>query len=375
MKIRNIIIGWLLLVSVVYAAVPTSMSQLGVTDGANSPPGTEVVGANLDNYIRATAMILRRESAKGANIASAATLVPTDDGNYFDITGSVTITGINTQWPGRMIFLRFTGSPLLTHNATTLILPTGANIQTAAGDMLCAVNESGANWRVLWFVPGSVQRYRLIDVQTFTSSGTWNKPAGTLLVTTRGLGGGGGGGGSASTATSEVSVGTGAASGALAEEVITSGIGATETITVGSGGTGVSGANGNNGGNSSFGSHWTAAGGPAGTLGVATSVANHIYVDGPSGSVSTGATINGSGAHGGNSFHLTIGGTTAMAFGGFGGSSPYGDGGKPKSSDGAGVDGTGRGSGGGGSLNTAGFGARAGGNGTAGFVQVEAYGL
>ena len=82
--------------------------------------------------------------SKGADVASAAALPLLTDGNFFDVTGSVTITSFDTTGgAGTPIMLRFDAAPLLTHHATNLILPGGANIQAAAGDKAIFV-EYGA---------------------------------------------------------------------------------------------------------------------------------------------------------------------------------------------------------------------------------------
>jgi len=73
--------------------------------------------------------------SKGADVASAAALAVLTDGNYFDVTGTTTVTSINTTGgAGTLIKLHFDDAVTLTHHATNLILPGGANITTAAGD-------------------------------------------------------------------------------------------------------------------------------------------------------------------------------------------------------------------------------------------------
>ncbi len=67
------------------------------------------------------------------------------------ITGTTTITGFGTAAAGRIRRGRFTGILTLTHNATSLILPGGANITTAAGDRLEAVSLGSGNWVVYWY--------------------------------------------------------------------------------------------------------------------------------------------------------------------------------------------------------------------------------
>ncbi|MBL4826745.1 MAG: hypothetical protein JKY66_03365, partial [Spongiibacteraceae bacterium] len=72
-------------------------------------------------------------TAKGADLASATATVIGTDGNYFDITGTTTITSFTV--PVGMIFtVQFDGALLLTHNGTTLDLPTEGNLTTVAGD-------------------------------------------------------------------------------------------------------------------------------------------------------------------------------------------------------------------------------------------------
>jgi len=73
--------------------------------------------------------------AKGADIASAATVVVGTDGGYFDITGT---TGISTQFTvtaGRTFTLQFDGAVVITDNAA-ITLAGAANFTTAAGDIL-----------------------------------------------------------------------------------------------------------------------------------------------------------------------------------------------------------------------------------------------
>lgn len=85
---------------------------------------------------------------KGADVASATTLT-LGDGNIFDITGTTTITSIATKGVGTTVILQFDGVLQLTHNATTLVLPNGNNITTAAGDVLCFNEYSTGNWRLV----------------------------------------------------------------------------------------------------------------------------------------------------------------------------------------------------------------------------------
>lgn len=64
------------------------------------------------------------------------------------ITGTTTITSLGTGVK-KIRFVHFSGALTLTHNATSLILPTGANITTAAGDCAIFSSDASGNWRCL----------------------------------------------------------------------------------------------------------------------------------------------------------------------------------------------------------------------------------
>lgn len=88
-------------------------------------------------------------------IASAAT---TDIGAintlHVLINGTTTITSFGTRasnWKRG----RFAAALTLVHNATSLILPAGRNITTAAGDTFEAVSDASGNWRVTRYTSAS----------------------------------------------------------------------------------------------------------------------------------------------------------------------------------------------------------------------------
>ena len=109
--------------------------------------------------------------------------------------------------------------------------------------------------------------------QTFAASGTWTKPTGTWTLVRAWGGGGGGGGGKGIAAGTAHPGGGGGGGGACTEQwFLASTLGATETITIGAGGTAgtggsaVDGVNGGVGGNTSFGT-WAYAYGGGGAHG------------------------------------------------------------------------------------------------------------
>lgn len=95
------------------------------------------------------------DEAKGANVAAAAgtTTIWVTDGNFIHVTGAETITSFGTAaQAGIERTVVFDGACVLTHNATSLILPTGANITCAAGDVAIVRAETTANARVVAFL-------------------------------------------------------------------------------------------------------------------------------------------------------------------------------------------------------------------------------
>ncbi|PCJ20861.1 MAG: hypothetical protein COA96_15555 [SAR86 cluster bacterium] len=89
--------------------------------------------------------------SKGADVVSDATLALGVDGNSFDITGTTTITSIDTWAVGGFALIHFDGILTLTHHATNLILQGGANITTAAGDSALIHEYATGDWRVYYF--------------------------------------------------------------------------------------------------------------------------------------------------------------------------------------------------------------------------------
>ncbi|WP_189340524.1 MULTISPECIES: hypothetical protein [unclassified Mesorhizobium] len=87
-------------------------------------------------------------NAAGADMASAATVnLANTTGTLVNITGTVPITALGTLPAGAERDLVFAASLTLTHNATSLILPGGGNITTAAGDVARMRSLGGGNWR------------------------------------------------------------------------------------------------------------------------------------------------------------------------------------------------------------------------------------
>lgn len=120
--------------------------QIQYNDGGSSF-GAEA-GFEYDKTTN-TLTVPKANLSKGSDIASATTTdIGAATGNFVHITGTTTITGFGTVAAGAERVVVFDGALTLTHNGTSLILPTGANITTAAGDAAICVSEGSGNWRV-----------------------------------------------------------------------------------------------------------------------------------------------------------------------------------------------------------------------------------
>jgi hypothetical protein len=85
----------------------------------------------------------------GADVASGAALPVLSDGDYADVTGVTTITSIDSIGVGTRKTLQFDGVVTITHHATNLILPSGNNIVTKAGDVLTFFEYASGDWRLI----------------------------------------------------------------------------------------------------------------------------------------------------------------------------------------------------------------------------------
>src|SRR5437899_5670649 len=129
------------------------LANTGFTMDEGQAPST------VNDSVRQLMADVRTEWAQGASIASAATVdLSTSTGGYVTITGSTgPITSFGTVSAGIRRRLLFTGTPTITHNATSNILPTGGNIVVVAGDTCEVMSEGSGNWRMLSYAGQTVQ--------------------------------------------------------------------------------------------------------------------------------------------------------------------------------------------------------------------------
>ncbi|WP_074410484.1 hypothetical protein [Enterobacter roggenkampii] len=210
---------------------------------------------------------------------------------------------------------------------------------------------------------------RLLNVQTFTSSGTYTPTPGTKFVVVEVQGGGGGSGGLAATGSSTGAASGGGSAGAYAMAKITSEFSGV-SITIGAKGYGGAPGvnNGSQGGNSSFGSHVVAPGGPGGIGGPAGSPPIVGYPGAQSSEPTGGNIVQYPGAAASSSLLVSL---SSPIFGP-GGSSRFGSGQRGNSSSLI-SNAIGYGVGGGGSVNGVSAAALVGSNGSQGIVIVWEY--
>lgn len=358
-------------------AAGTAPDDDGVTTvtpaGSNPGQWTRIPSA-LTGIVNLTNAI---NFADAGNITAAATTdIGSAAGNYATITGNTTITAFGTATDGAWRRVRFTGTPTLTYNATSLILPTAANIIVAAGDTADLVSLGSGNWVVTNYQRFSGQALSTptaaittVSVQTFTGSGTYTRPPGLVSADVEMCAGGGGGGSIAAAATA--GAGGGGSGGQLKALLTAAQLGATQTVTISGGGAGgaTGGSNtGSAGGNVSLGSLLSCTGG-AGGGGAGSQVSGGT---GGTATVTVGTTkLAATGGTGG------VGGFNTIAIGGNGADSIFGQGGGQGLATGAGavngLPGNGYGAGGAGACSASASTTQPGGNGSPGIIIITEY--
>lgn len=145
-----------------------------------------IYNSTTDDFEWANQNVKTAHWTKGTDVASAAALdiAGAGGGNYFDITGTTTITSIGTLGAvsGTVIKLHFDGIVTITHNATDLVLPGAVNVITAANDEIEFVEYASGDWRLTNYqsaITGVVQIVNTTDGAVAT--GTTNIPFDTSI--------------------------------------------------------------------------------------------------------------------------------------------------------------------------------------------------
>ena len=113
--------------------------------------------------------------ATPVDVASAATTnIGAAASNRVRVTGTTTITSLGTIAAGACRTVTFAGILTLTHNAASLILPGGANITTAAGDVAEFESLGAGNWRCTGYMRASGQAVSVSPLPNTLTTGVQN---------------------------------------------------------------------------------------------------------------------------------------------------------------------------------------------------------
>jgi hypothetical protein len=278
--------------------ITTANNGVLVTDGSGVPTisATLPAGLSIPGLLGTSAVAI---SAAGTTQGTATAL--TTDLNTITTcaasAGVVLPTAAADKWT---VVVNKGANALTVYPATGAAidaLGTNVGLSLAVGGWILFIGNSATQWYSSANNPATGTS-QASQVDTFTTSGTWTKQswAKEVRIIVIGAGGSGGSGSTAASATASKGGGGGGSGGYGALTVTAAACGATETITVGAGGTSVAGQNGtsaggtggNTGGNSSFGNHLTSTGGGFG-------FGNGVAGAAGAGLISTGA-VGGAGA-------------------------------------------------------------------------------
>ena len=210
------------------------------------------------------------EGAKGADIASATAIeLGAATGGFVHVTGTTSIATLGTANAGVQRLVKFTGALVLQHDNAKIVLPGGANILTAAGDIALFVSQGANLWELAagrrasgipWgYAEPAAPTMKVVDLP---GAFTVPVPTGARVAWVRYTGGGGGGGGTDNV----FAIGCGGGAGGTVEHMIPLTGVSQLTGTIGAGGTAGSnsGGDGGAGGDTSLSGYYTAPGGGGG---------------------------------------------------------------------------------------------------------------
>jgi hypothetical protein len=159
-------------------ALPLLNADLAVPTAGSLVAGQflEAVSSSTNWVLIGTTNFSSAKVGGWTNIAAAATVnLATAPTTGVNVTSTATITSFGTG-ANLIKFVAFASSgSILTYNATSLILPTAANITTAAGDMAGFISDASGNWTCVFY-----QRASGATLATVASYG----PAGGRLTFT-----------------------------------------------------------------------------------------------------------------------------------------------------------------------------------------------
>ena len=176
--------------------------------------------------------------------------------NKFDWTSGDTYVDLGTDTPQIIQYFQDYIDALAIAGAPVASTTVAGLVEEATLAQVQAGTDTGETGAQLFVPPSKLSAIR-VEKQKFTSSGTWTKPTGAKMVEVFLIGGGGGGGAGSSDSSSTYGGGGGGGGGGGYTRIMfdATSLGATETVTVGTGGQGgqTVNASGSSGINTSFG--------------------------------------------------------------------------------------------------------------------------
>ena len=135
-------------------AVQDTMQSLTTVAASNSPAGSDSIANTLDNYLRAIQSILRHTEAQGAALTTTASMsLAAATGGYLHVDGTDAINHLGSAVAGTLRTLVFDDACKLNPDATNVLLPGSATIETAAGDVAVLRAEGSGVWRLISYQP------------------------------------------------------------------------------------------------------------------------------------------------------------------------------------------------------------------------------
>jgi hypothetical protein len=155
------------------ANINTSLATWSTTASSNQPDATDLA-STLREDLQAIQAAVRFLRTAGTIASAGTTDLATKSEEILSVSGTTTITALGTVSAGMIKVLVFEGALTFTHNAGSLILPGGASIVTAAGDIATMLSLGSGNWRCLQYQRASgypvTRGWVLLDSDTASSS-------------------------------------------------------------------------------------------------------------------------------------------------------------------------------------------------------------
>lgn len=154
------------------ADLPTSLASWSTSVPSNLPLGSTTI-TNLAENLRTMQSVVRYLASADTIASSTICDLGSKESAFLTVSGTTTITGLGTISAGIYKFVTFSGALILTHSGVGLILPTAANITTAAGDTAMFVSLGSGFWKCILFTRANGQS--LVSVASI-NDGTVSAP-------------------------------------------------------------------------------------------------------------------------------------------------------------------------------------------------------